>query len=47
MRPIASMSFDDSIAYTESHIGLLAKAEDAKEGLKAFGEKRKPSLPSK
>jgi len=42
MRAIAAMSFDESIAYTESQIGLLAMTEDAKEGLKAFAEKRKP-----
>ena len=42
MRAIASMSFDESIAYTESQIALLAMTEDAKEGLKAFAEKRKP-----
>ncbi len=45
MRAIASMSFDQSIAYTESQIALLAMTEDAKEGLKSFGEKRKPSWP--
>ncbi|HLJ01625.1 MAG TPA: enoyl-CoA hydratase/isomerase family protein [Bradyrhizobium sp.] len=42
MRAIASMSFDEVIAYTESQIALLAMTEDAKEGLKAFAEKRKP-----
>src|SRR5216683_1876856 len=47
MRAIASMSFDESIAYTESQIALLALTEDAKEGLKAFGEKRKPSWPGR
>jgi len=47
MRAIASMSFDESIAYAESQIALLAMTEDAKEGLKAFGEKRKPSWPAK
>src|SRR5258708_7592019 len=47
MRAIASMSFDQSIAYTESQIALTAMTEDAKEGLKAFGEKRKPSWPGR
>ena len=42
MRAIASMSFDESIAYTESQIALLAMTEDAKEGLSAFAQKRKP-----
>ena len=42
MRAIAAMSFDESIAYTESQIAILSMTEDAKEGLKAFGEKRKP-----
>jgi len=42
MRAIASMSFDEAIAYTESQIALLAMSEDAKEGLAAFAEKRKP-----
>jgi methylglutaconyl-CoA hydratase len=43
MRAIASMSFDESIAYTESQIALTAMTEDAKEGLKAFAEKRNPT----
>ena len=47
MRAIASMSFDQSIAYTESQIALLAMTEDGKEGLKAFAEKRKPVWPGK
>jgi methylglutaconyl-CoA hydratase len=47
MRAIASMSFDEAIAYTETQIALLAMTEDAKEGLKAFAEKRKPVWPAK
>jgi enoyl-CoA hydratase/carnithine racemase len=42
MRAIASMSFDEAIAHTESQIALVAMTEDAKEGLTAFAEKRKP-----
>ena len=37
MRAIASMSFDQSIAYTESQIAVLAMTEDAREGLKEIG----------
>jgi len=42
MRAIAAMSFDQAVAYTESQIALLAMTEDAKEGMAAFAEKRKP-----
>jgi enoyl-CoA hydratase/carnithine racemase len=47
MRAIASMSFDEAIAYTESQIALLSMTEDAKEGLRAFADKRKPVWPGK
>jgi len=47
MRAMASMSFDEAIAYTESQIAITAMTEDAKEGLKAFAEKRKPVWPGK
>ena len=47
IRAIASMPFDESIVCTESRIALPAMAEDASEGLKAFGEKRKPSWPGR
>lgn len=42
MRAIEAMSFEQSIAYTESQIALLAMTEDAREGLAAFNDKRKP-----
>ena len=42
LRAIEAMSFEQSIAYTESQIALLAMSEDAREGLAAFNEKRKP-----
>jgi enoyl-CoA hydratase/carnithine racemase len=42
LRAIASMSFDEAIAYTEGQIAILAGTEDAKEGLAAFNERRPP-----
>jgi enoyl-CoA hydratase/carnithine racemase len=44
MRAMAAMSFDEAIAFTEGQIGLLAMSEDAKEGLAAFNDKRKPAF---
>jgi len=43
MRAIEAMSFEQAIAYTESQIGSLALTEDAREGMAAFNEKRKPA----
>jgi hypothetical protein len=36
-----------SFAYAKGQIALLATTKDAKDGLKAFGEKRRPSWPEK
>ena len=42
MKAMKSMSFEESIAFVESQIGLMALTNDAKEGQLAFREKRKP-----
>lgn len=47
LRAIEAMSFDQAIAYTESQIALLAMTEDAREGLAAFNDKRKPVWPGR
>lgn len=43
MKRIGAMSFEESMAFTESQIGLFALTEDAAEGQTAFREKRKPN----
>lgn len=42
MKKIESMAFEESMSFTESQIALFTLTEDAKEGQKAFQEKRKP-----
>ena len=42
MRALASMSFEEGLAYAENAIATLTLTEDAKEGLAAFNERRKP-----
>ncbi len=42
MKRIDAMSFEESMAFTESQIALFALTEDAAEGQAAFREKRKP-----
>jgi enoyl-CoA hydratase/carnithine racemase len=42
LKKIDSMSFEESISFTESQISLFALTDDAKEGQLAFREKRKP-----
>jgi len=42
MKHIGAMSFEQSMAFAESQIGLFALTEDAAEGQAAFREKRAP-----
>ena len=42
MKKIEAMAFEESMAFTESQIGLFALTEDAAEGQLAFREKRTP-----
>ncbi len=42
MKKIEAMAFEESMAFTESQIGLFALTDDAAEGQLAFREKRPP-----
>jgi len=42
LKQIETLPFEQSMAFTESQIGLFALTEDAKEGQLAFREKRQP-----
>lgn len=42
LKKTESMPFEESMAFTESQIALFALTEDAKEGMQAFRDKRKP-----
>ena len=42
MKKMEAMAFEESMAFSESQIALFTLTEDAKEGQRAFQEKRKP-----
>ena len=42
LKAVESMAFEESMSFTESQIALFTLTEDAKEGQKAFQEKRQP-----
>jgi enoyl-CoA hydratase/carnithine racemase len=42
LKTVESMAFEESMSFTESQIALFTLTEDAKEGQRAFQEKRKP-----
>ncbi len=47
LKKVEAMPFEESMAFTESQIALFTLTEDAKEGQKAFQEKRKPQWSGK
>jgi enoyl-CoA hydratase/carnithine racemase len=47
MKAMRSMSFEEAIAFGEGQIGLLALTQDAREGIAAFKDKRKPQWTGK
>jgi enoyl-CoA hydratase/carnithine racemase len=47
MKAMRSMSFEEAIAFGEGQIGLLAMTQDAREGLAAFKDKRRPQWTNK
>jgi len=42
LKGVETMAFEESMAFTESQIALFTLTDDAKEGQRAFQEKRKP-----
>jgi len=46
LRAMASMSFEEMIAFAETQVGPMVMTDDAREGMRAFNEKRKPIWPN-
>jgi enoyl-CoA hydratase/carnithine racemase len=42
LKAVEAMAFEESMSFTESQIALFTLTDDAREGQKAFQEKRKP-----
>jgi enoyl-CoA hydratase/carnithine racemase len=42
LKRLEAMAFEEAAAFTEGQIGLLALTDDAREGMRAFAEKRPP-----
>lgn len=42
IKAMAGMAFEEALAYAEAQIAIMPQTEDAREGLAAFNEKRKP-----
>lgn len=47
MRATRDMSLDEALTFMEAQLGLFGMTEDAREGLAAFNEKRKPNWPGR
>ena len=47
MKAMRAMSFEEAIAFGEGQIGLLALTQDAREGIAAFKDTRKPQWTGK
>lgn len=46
MRAMAGMDFTQMIAFAETQVGPMILTEDAREGMRAFNEKRAPAWPN-
>ena len=47
LRATRDMSVEESLTFMEAQLGVFGMTQDAKEGLAAFNEKRKPDWPGK